>query len=252
MVQGVARAASISGKRVAMPFIAHVVGGTRSARAGIHAALLPSRYGGCSLDECGDPDAAHAGQDPPDRGDRMRNDEIPRVKKAHFSMKQARAKVLRTSRLFLLPAIALSLTACTESGASDAVAEFRRDADEVRKSANAIFDPAASVADASRERRDGDDRRDRDDERGRRAWQDDDERDDDRREYRERDDDRDDRVQGDDRDDERRRRYRDRDRDDDDERGWRRDGDDRSDRDDDRYRDRDGDRDRDDDDRRRD
>lgn len=145
----------------------------------------------------------------------MRNDDVPKMKKPHVTMQAARLRVLRTSRLFLLPAIALSLTACTENAVADAVTDIRQKADEMRGSANAVFDPAATLADS---RRYDDDRDDRDDDRD----DDDDDRDDRRRAKRDqdRDDDRRDRRayrddDDDDDDDDRRRRYRDRDRDDD-------------------------------------
>lgn len=80
----------------------------------------------------------------------MRNDDVPKMKKPHVTMQAARLRVLRTSRLFLLPAIALSLTACTENAVADAVTDIRQKADEMRGSANAVFDPAATLADSRR------------------------------------------------------------------------------------------------------
>lgn len=166
----------------------------------------------------------------------MRNDKVPRLKTTPITMKAAKARVLRTSRLFLLPAIALSLTACTDNVVPDTVADIGRKADQVRESANAVFDPGAAQAQADGRRQEElvrDDYRD--------------DRDGDDRDGRDRDDD----GRGDDRDD-RYGRDGDRDRHDDDDRRDRdddRDDDDRRDRDGDRH-DRDGrDDDRDDDDR---
>lgn len=136
------------------------------------------------------------------------------------SMKAASARVLRTSRLLLLPAVALTLTACSENPISAAADQVRQEVAGVRESARDMFRPEDQLAQNDVRGRDDDERDGRDDGDRDGAWGD-------------RHDDRNDR----DDDDDRRDGWGDRDRRDDDEdrRGR------RADRDDERYRDRDGD-----------
>lgn len=148
----------------------------------------------------------------------------PSSKRPHnAAMRAASARVLRTSRLLLLPAVALTLAACNENPISAAAAEAGQQVAELRQDVQRVFEPDMQVAR-------NDDRDDRDG-RGDR-WRDD-----------ERDGERDDGRDGDRDDEDDDRGYRDRDGRDDDDRRAR-----RADRDDERYRDRGG-RDDDDDDR---